>query len=671
MPLDLHETTAQTPGKYVTFSKVHDMTDFLLLAFIFLCAGVIAVPIASRLGLGSVLGYLIAGIAISPILALLNVDVIAIQHFAEFGVVMMLFLVGLELEPKMLWAMRAKLLGLGGGQVGLTTLVVMGLCMAFGQPWSISLAIGLVMALSSTAIVLQTLNEKGLMKSDGGQSSFSVLLTQDIAVIPMLALLPLLAMPELMDVASDAVAHGADAAHGETLVDGHGDDSHAGEGDHGSTLSLVDSLNGWQTMMVTIGAVAAVILGGSFLTAPIFRFISGAGLRELFVAGALLIVIGIALLMSLVGLSPALGTFIAGVVLANSAYRHELESDIDPFRGLLLGLFFMSVGAGINFALLFENIGSIVAMTLGLIAIKALVLLFLARIFKIEAADKWLFALGLAQAGEFGFVLLSFTVAGNIIPSSIADILLLVVALSMLLTPALFIIYDRIIAPRFATGETREADEIDAESNIIIAGHGRVGGMVARILRAAGHTPTVIDYSSKQLDMLEKFGVKAYFGDASRPDLLHAAGIHEAKLIVVAIDNKEQINEMVHYIHTNHPNVHIMARAMDRNHVYELYAAGCRDIIRETYDSSLRMGRSAFEALGVPSDKASDMVEVFDISDREGMVEVADTYDVDISPFENEAFMAKVREVAPRREAEVREKMQRILQRNSQGEEQL
>lgn len=640
------------------------MTDFLLLAFIFLCAGVIAVPIASRLGLGSVLGYLIAGIAISPILAFMHVDVIAIQHFAEFGVVMMLFLVGLELEPKMLWGMRAKLLGLGGGQVGITTLVVMAISMALGQPWTIALAIGLVMALSSTAIVLQTLNEKGLMKSDGGQSSFSVLLTQDIAVIPMLALLPLLAMPDLMDMASDAVSHGADTTHAA-------DAAHAGEDDHGSALSLVDGLSGWQTMLVTVGAVAAVILGGSFLTSPIFRFIAGAGLRELFVAGALLIVIGIALLMSLVGLSPALGTFIAGVVLANSAYRHELESDIDPFRGLLLGLFFMSVGAGINFALLFENIGSIVGMTLGLITVKAAVLLALARIFKIEGADKWLFALGLAQAGEFGFVLLSFTVAGNIIPSSIADILLLVVALSMLLTPALFIIYDKIIAPRFSEEEEREMDDIDAESNIIIAGHGRVGGMVARVLRTAGHTPTVIDYSSKQLDMMERFGVKAYFGDASRPDLLHAAGISEAKLIVIAIDNKDQITEMVHYIHTNHPNVHIMARALDRNHVYEIYAAGCRDIIRETYDSSLRMARSAFEALGIEADKASDMVQVFDESDRAGMVEVADTYDVDISPFENEAFMAKIREVAPRREAEVREQMEKILKRNSKGDEQL
>jgi len=292
------------------------MTEFLLLAFVFLAAGVAAVPIASRLGLGSVLGYLIAGIAISPLLAALGVDVISIQHFAEFGVVMMLFLVGLELEPRMLWGMRAKLLGLGGLQVAGTTVLVMAVAMMLGQPWTIALAIGLVLALSSTAIVLQTLNEKGLMRSDGGQSSFSVLLFQDIAVIPMLAFIPLLAMPELMD-AAHTVGQEANAGHGGSA---HGDDGH-GDG-HGGHLSLVDGLNGWQKALVTVGAIGAVILGGIFLTRPLFRFIAMAGLRELFVAAALLFVIGIALLMTLVGLSPALGTFLAGVVLANSEYRH-------------------------------------------------------------------------------------------------------------------------------------------------------------------------------------------------------------------------------------------------------------------------------------------------------------------------------------------------------------
>jgi len=596
------------------------MIDFLMLAFIFLVAGVIAVPIASRLGLGSVLGYLIAGILISPVLALLQVDVVAIQHFAEFGVVMMLFLVGLELEPRLLWDMRAKLLGLGGGQVGLTALAVMGVALVLGQPWTIALAIGLVLALSSTAIVLQTLNEKGLMKSDGGQSSFSVLLFQDIAVIPMLALIPLLAMPELMQTAGEAVTE-----------------------DHEAELSLVAGLNGWQTAGVTIGAIAVVIFGGSFLTGPVFRFIAAARLRELFVATALMMVVGIALLMSLVGLSPALGTFLAGVVLANSEYRHELESDIDPFKGLLLGLFFMTVGAGINFALLSENLGVTLALTFGLIALKIVVLLALAQIFKLQGSDKWLFGLGLAQAGEFGFVLLSFTVANNVIPTGVADQLLLVVALSMLLTPLLFILHDRVIVPRFHTDQDRDTDTIEESNHIIIAGHGRVGGIVARMLRGAGVGATVIDFSAAQIDMLAKFGFRAYFGDATRPDLLHSAGIEDAKVLVIAIDGKDQTTELVHYVHMNHPHVHIIARAVDRNHVYDLYAAGCRDIIRETYDSSLRMGRSLFEALGHSRQTAEQIRDTFDEMDRKVMIEMAEHYDPDVRPTENEAYMTRVR----------------------------
>lgn len=596
------------------------MIDFLMLAFIFLVAGVIAVPIASRLGLGSVLGYLIAGILISPVLALLQVDVVAIQHFAEFGVVMMLFLVGLELEPRLLWDMRAKLLGLGGGQVGLTALAVMGVALVLGQPWTIALAIGLVLALSSTAIVLQTLNEKGLMKSDGGQSSFSVLLFQDIAVIPMLALIPLLAMPDLMQTASEAVTE-----------------------DHEAELSLVAGLNGWQTAGVTIGAIAVVIFGGSFLTGPVFRFIAAARLRELFVATALMMVVGIALLMSLVGLSPALGTFLAGVVLANSEYRHELESDIDPFKGLLLGLFFMTVGAGINFALLSENLGVTLALTFGLIALKIVVLLVLAQIFKLQGSDKWLFGLGLAQAGEFGFVLLSFTVANNVIPTGVADQLLLVVALSMLLTPLLFILHDRVIVPRFHTDQDRDTDTIEESNHIIIAGHGRVGGIVARMLRGAGIGATVIDFSAAQIDMLAKFGFRAYFGDATRPDLLHSAGIEDAKVLVIAIDGKDQTTELVHYVHMNHPHVHIIARAVDRNHVYDLYAAGCRDIIRETYDSSLRMGRSLFEALGHSRQTAEQIRDTFDEMDRKVMIEMAEHYDPDVRPTENEAYMTRVR----------------------------
>ncbi len=615
------------------------MTDFLLLAFLFLVAGVFAVPIASRLGLGSVLGYLIAGIVISPILAILHVDVISIQHFAEFGVVMMLFLVGLELEPKLLWSMRNKLLGLGGGQVALTTIAVMSAAMMMGQVWSVALAIGLVMALSSTAIVLQTLNEKGLMKSDGGQSSFSVLLFQDIAVIPMLALVPLLALPELV----------------EGLHDGTGDDGHS------PAMSLVEGLPAWGAALVTLGAIAAVVIVGSYMTGPVFRFIAAAKLRELFVATALMMVIGIALLMTLVGLSPALGTFLAGVVLANSEYRHELESDIDPFKGLLLGLFFMTVGAGINFGLLFDNFAVIVALSLGLMALKITVLFVLAVIFKIEGTDRWLFSLGLAQAGEFGFVLLSFTVASAVIPSDLADRLLLIVALSMLLTPALFILFDRVIAPRLATTEDREMDVIEEKSNIIIAGHGRVGGIVSRILRNIGLSPTVMDFSARQLEFLKAFDVQAYYGDATRPDLLHSAGIENAKLLVIAIDGREQITELVKYVRHHHPDVHIVARAVDRDHVYDLWHAGCRDIIRETYDSSLRMARSAMQSIGYSSDQAAQLTEAFNELDRGSMVMAADHYDPAVPMKDNEAYMSRVRELRGDWEAEMTLRIEAIM----------
>jgi CPA2 family monovalent cation:H+ antiporter-2 len=642
------------------------MTDFLLLAFTFLIAGVIAVPIATRLGLGSVLGYLIAGIVISPILGWLNVDVISIQHFAEFGVVMMLFLVGLELEPKRLWQMRGKLLGLGGGQIGITTAVIMGIGLLFGLSWTLALAVGLIASLSSTAIVLQTLNEKGLMKSDGGQSSFSVLLAQDIAVIPMLALMPLLAMPELMDIAGE-VAHGADAGHGADAA--HGGDDHSGGGDHGGDMSLVAGLNGWQTALINVIAIAAVIGAGSFLTRPIFRFIAGANLRELFTATALMMVIGIALLMSLVGLSPALGTFLAGVVLANSEYRHELESDIDPFKGLLLGLFFMTVGAAINFALLSENLLLILGLTILLIAVKAVVLAVLALVFKLRGADRWLLALSLAQAGEFGFVLLSFSVTNAILPQMLADQLLLVVAISMMLTPLLFIFYDRVIVPRHNAADMGEADDIEEQGEVIIAGGGRVGGIVRRILSAAGYSLTVIDYNAQHLENMRRFGARIYYGDATRPDLLHAAGLHNAKVFVASIDDKEKLTELVHYVHTTAPHVHIIARAVDRHHVYELWAAGCRDIIRENYDSSLRMGRSALEALNIPKDRAQMMVDAFNRADRSSMISLADAYDPNIPVMENEAYIARVQDILGPREAAMNAEMMHILETGEMPEE--
>ncbi|PVB63709.1 cation:proton antiporter [Labrenzia sp. 011] len=628
------------------------MTDFLLIAFVFLVAGVVAVPIATRLGLGSVLGYLIAGIVISPLLTVLGVDVMAIQHLAEFGVVMMLFLVGLELEPRVLWAMRTKLLGLGGLQVAGTTAAVMGIAIALGQPWTIAVAIGFVLALSSTAIVLQTLNEKGLMRSAGGKSSFAVLLFQDIAVIPMLAFIPLLAMPELMDAAqglASATGHGAEAA---LAGESHAVDAGEGGG-HAGTFSLVAGLNGWQTALMTMGAIGAVILGGAYLTRPVFRFIAAAGLRELFVATALLFVIGIALLMIAVGLSPALGTFLAGVVLANSEYRHELESDIDPFRGLLLGLFFITVGAGIDFALLFDRFGVILALTLGLIGLKFGVLMLLGWLFRLPGGDRWLFSLGLAQAGEFGFVLLSFTVANRVIPQPVADQLLLIVALSMLLTPALFILHEKLVSPRFAKMQERDPDTVDETGDIIIAGHGRFGGIVNRMLRAAGYSTTVLDYNAAQLDLLRAFGFKVFYGDATRPDMLHAAGIDKARLLVVAIDGKEQINAIVHYVRKTYPHVKIVTRAVDRHHVYDLFAAGCTDIVRETFDSSVRTGRTAYEAMGMHPFEAEQLARKFAEDDRHVLQEMAEVFDPDIPTGQNLAYIEKTRTLMEERDAQI------------------
>lgn len=427
-------------------------------------------------------------------------------------------------------------------------------------------------------------------------------------------------------------------------------------------LNLVEGLPGWQTALITLTAIALVVLAGRYLTGPIFRYIARARLRELFVSTALMMVVGIALLMTMVGLSPALGTFLAGVVMANSEYRHELESDIAPFKGIFLGVFFITVGASIDFALLSENIALIIGLTLGLILLKSIVMLVLGRVFKLAGGDKWLFALGLAQAGEFGFVLVSFTVANAVVPAPIADLLLLVIAMSMLLTPALFIVYDRVIAPRYSHQQERKADEIAHGSEIIIAGHGRFGGIVNRALRAAGYETTVIDYSNDQLKMLLRFGLRAYYGDATRPDLLHAAGIERAKILVIAIDNKEAATELARHMHEHHPHVHVIARAIDRWHVYDLWSAGSRDIIRETYDSSIRAARSAFEALGHPREKAERLVGIFEAFDRKTMLETAEAFIRSDDPHSDDSEYSRlVRENLESWEQELKASMQGLL----------
>ncbi len=573
--------------------------DFLQQAFIFLTAAVVAVPLANRLGLGSVLGYLIAGVVIGPMLGIVGGETEDIKHFAEFGVVMMLFLVGLELQPAMLWRMRGQLVGLGGMQVLGTAALLTAGGLLLGADWRTALAVGLILSLSSTAIVLQTLNEKGLMKTPGGKASFAVLLCQDIAVIPMFALLPLLAL-----------SHGAD--HGEG---------------HGAHPNLLADMPGYLQALIIAAVIAAIIAGGHYLLRPAFRFIAGARLREIFTAAALLLVVAIALAMNLIGLSPALGTFLAGVVLSGNEYRHELESDIAPFKGLLLGLFFISVGAGIDFGLLFGDPTVIFGLTLAVMAAKFLVLAVLGRLFKLSGGDYWLFALGLAQAGEFGFVLLGFAENSAIIAAESADPLNLAVALSMLLTPALFIFHQKAIAPRMARGEAREADAIEETGSVVVAGIGRFGQVVSRMLTANGFQVVVLDHDSKLIDMLRRVGYPGYYGDATRPDLLHAAGIEEARLFVAALDDRKRQTELVSYVARHNPQCRIIARAFDRHHVYELQDAGAHEVVRELFESSIDAGRRALEALGMHPFKAERKARAFRIHDAQALEQLKEAWE--------------------------------------------
>ena len=577
----------------------------LLHTFVYLLAAVIAVPIARRLGMGSVLGYLLAGVVIGPLTGFVGVEAAEIQVFAEFGVVMMLFIVGLKLKPQVLWSMRGQLLGLGGLQMLLTIAVITGAGMALGLSWQLAMAVSFVFSVSSTAIVLHTMAEKNLLKSPGGQASFSVLLSQDIAVILLLAIVPLLAIPELAALgvgATDAASTvGAEITSAPQQI----------------SLSYLAQLTGWQKALEVLVAVAIVVIGGHYLSRPLFRYIASTGLREIFVATALLLVVGIALLMTAVGLSPALGTFLAGVVLANSEYRYELESDIEPFEELLLGLFFITVGAGMDFDVLGQQWLLVIGLTLGVMAIKALILYLLAVMFGLKGADRWLLFLGLAQIGEFGFVLISFSLQSSAMTEDISRTLLLVVALSMLLTPLFFIFYERIIQPRYLRTQTRKDDEITEQGVAIILGHGRFGAVINSMLVSNGFETVVLDRDEDVIDAMRASNVKSFFGDATHPDLLHAAGLPDAKLLVVAIDNPEEALQVIEYVRSERPNIHIVARAYDHGHLYELYQLGADDIVRETIDSALRSGRYALKALGFTEQQAQDAATAYFAKDRD------------------------------------------------------
>ncbi len=570
-------------------------------AFVYLSAAVISVPIAKRLGLGSVLGYLLAGVIIGPFgLSLIGEEGQDVMHFAEFGVVMMLFLIGLELEPSLLWRLRGPILGLGGLQVGLTTLLVTGIALGVaGLAWNQALAVGLILALSSTAIVLQTMAEKGLMKTEAGQNGFAVLLFQDLAVIPIIAVMPLLALG---------------GTEGSEAAAGHG----------GGHTPWVETLPPWGQALAVLGAVAVVIVGGRFLTSPLFRFIASARLREVFTAAALLLVIGIALLMTKVGLSPALGTFLAGVVLANSEYRHELEGDIEPFKGLLLGLFFIAVGASIDFQLIGDAPARIALLVVGLVAVKLAVLVGLAKGFKMSLDQGVLFSFALAQGGEFAFVLVSYATQYHVFGAEVSAPLIAAVAVSMALTPLLLLFAEKVLLPRFGTLEKdeREADAIDEENPVIIAGFGRTGAVVGRFLRANGVRPTILDFDSEKIEVLRKVGIKAYYGDASRLDLLHAAGAHQARLLILAIDSAEKTHTIAETARKHFPDLRIMATVATRHDAYEILDTGVEDVYREALDSALNLGVDALRALGFRSHQAMRSARKFRCYEVEGMKEL-------------------------------------------------
>lgn len=542
---------------------------FLPSALIYLSAAVLCVPIAKRLGLGSVLGYLLAGMLIGPfVLGFIGQEGEDILHFAEFGVVIMLFLIGLELEPKAFWRMRKQIAGLGSWQMGLSSAAffTIGLFL-LDFSWQQSLALSLALSMSSTALVLQNIKEQGRMNTQAGQSSFAVLLFQDIAVIPILAFLPLLAtfQPETSSAEQGLLAGNV----------------------------------AWLQTLIVLGSIAFVIAAGRYVAVPLLRVIANTRIRELFVAAALLLVVAVAVLMQAVGLSAALGAFLAGVVLANSEFKHELESDLDPFKGLLLGLFFMAVGASINFGLIAREWQQVVLLVLGIMLLKGVVLWISGKQFKFNTDQNLIFSFGLMQVGEFAFVLLAFIGQLQILSGEDLQIFTAITAITMTLTPLFGLINEKLLLPRLGTPESvREAD-VEAEHNdVILAGFGHYGSTVGRLLRANGIHCTILDYDADQVDLLRKMGFKVYYGDATRTDLLALAGAAEARIFISAIPQVATNLLLAETLKKHFPNLQFFARTRNRFDAFELMEEEVPHLYRETLDTSVRMGVDVLVALG-------------------------------------------------------------------------
>jgi monovalent cation:proton antiporter-2 (CPA2) family protein len=583
-----------------------DQHSFLFQALIYLAAAVLLVPFSKKLGLGSVLGYLVAGIIIGPtVLRFVGSEGEDIMHFAEFGVVMMLFIIGLELEPRKLWRSRGAIIGLGALQVAVTTIIAGVLAYFTGIDWRGSLVIGMIISLSSTAIVMQTLNEKGLTKTRAGLDALSVLLFQDIAVIPMLAFFPLLS-----------------ESTGDTNPN------------HYAGPTFVSDLPAWAHTLVVLGSVVAIVFAGRYLVRPLFNIIAKTRLREIFTATSLLLIVGIAVLMTQVGLSPALGTFLAGVVLANSEYKHEIESDIEPFKGLLLGLFFIAVGASINFHLIMQQPLTIISLVIVIMLIKSLVLLGLGKWRNMPASQNVLFALSLSQVGEFAFILLSFTMHEGLITKQMSDLLMAVVAISMAFTPLMLLFNEKILQPKIYRlyrdpGRLSEPDKIEERNPVIIAGFGHFGNIVGRFLSGHNIGTTILDTDSDRLELLRKMGFKVYYGDASRHDLLLAAGAAHAKIIIIALEPAEKRLEVIETIKKHFPDLRMFVRAKNRYDAYDLMNAGMLHVYRETLDTSLRLGVDVMKILGYNEQSLQDAAKKFLVRDEANLKHLSSIRDTE------------------------------------------
>lgn len=556
--------------------------SLLAQSVVFLAAAVIAVPIAKRLGLGSVLGYLAAGAAIGPWGLSLVSDVESILHFGEFGVVLLLFLIGLELQPSRLWTMRRPVFGLGGIQVAASALAIWGVAYWYGLGWQPALAIGLALSLSSTAFALQIMAEKGHLTSRYGRTAFSMLLFQDMAAIPMIALIPLLAGNE--EMASSEM---------------------------------------WFTALNVAVVVVAVILVGRYLLRYVLRLVAATAIREIFTACGLLTVIGTALLVQSVGLSMALGAFLAGVLLADSEFRHALEADIEPFKGLLLGLFFIAVGMSVNFGLLYTEFLAVIGVVIGLVALKGAILWGIGYTQKLNIVARNNLAISISQGGEFAFVILGIAVGAGVMAQAVSDFVILVVTLSMAVTPLLYLLSERLLSPRPELEEPESELKGDLTHPVIIAGFGRFGQMVGRILRAKKIGFTALELDPNQVNFVAKYGNKVYYGDSTRYDVLHAAGARDASLMVIALDDVEHSVRTAQLVRERFPELKIVARAKDRQHAFRLLNAGADDVIRETFHSGVEAGRLTLQHLGLTSKEARYVTDVFKEHDERRLMSQA------------------------------------------------